>query len=125
MKTKRLGKVEQRALAMCQSIVANGHGHFTVDWKKSAMYGYNPSIQWGGGKTCSVSGCGYCKHSTALADTLRFLFPQDSPEHRAIWRTGGAGVSSVKSALSALGWDLQAVGWSDKTDSYIIKKLGE
>jgi len=125
MKTKKLNKSEQAAQSLCNRIHDLESYDFTVEWVKSTMWGSNPVIRYRDAKTCSVSGCGYCKHSTALADTLRFLFPQGSDEHNKIWQTGGCGVSSVISTLADCGWKLESVASSRITDSYRITKIEE
>jgi hypothetical protein len=49
----------------------SGEFIITIEWKKSKMWGYNPTASTNYGfKSCSIGGCGYCKHSTATAYAL-------------------------------------------------------
>ena len=90
MTTRKLTTTEKRAQAFCDDIRKYGSARFDVEWIRSATWGANPRIMYGRDKLTNVSGCGYCKHSQALADCLRFL--GDSPDAiSAIWRTGGCG----------------------------------
>ena len=124
MKTQRkLTTVEKRARAMCQALNENNGGDFAVEWRKSRDYDRNPVILWHGERACSVSGCGYCKHSTALADVLCWLFPADSEPHLRIARRGGAGVSSVMAALEENGWKLEYAASGSNFDSYRLSRL--
>jgi hypothetical protein len=75
-----------------------------------------------GEKCTNVSGCGYCKHSTALADALRWLGDTEDQQH-AIRRKGGCGVSSVKDALKECGWKLENVTGGKKYDIYHISRI--
>lgn len=117
----KLTTCEKRALALCESIKSNGHGSIEIEWKRSAMWGSNPVITHRGEKCCNVSGCGYDKQSTALADVLRFLFPIDSPSYNAVWTTGGAGESSTMKALALHGWEMRKVVDSKSFDAYELK----
>lgn len=122
-KPRKLTTTEKRAKAMCEAIKNGEHGgYITVEWKRSAMYGHNPSITFMGDKVTNVSGCGYCKHSTALAESLRFLGATDE-EQSAVWRTAGAGVSSIVKALESIGWKLEGIASSASSDSYRISKI--
>jgi hypothetical protein len=120
-KAQKLTTTEKRAKAMCEDLRRYNSSQFTVEWKKSALYGMNPSIGWGGGKVSIASGCGYCKLSACVADALRWL--GETPEqNRSIGRCRGAGVSSVQSALAAIGWTLTPLARSCTSDSYRIEK---
>lgn len=118
MKTK-LTTCETRAKRFCESLNANKGGTITVEWKRSATWGANPSIDYMG-KCCNVSGCGYCKLSTALAETLRFLFPVDSEPYNQIWQTGGAGEGRTMSVLASLGYKLDKVTSGKTYDVYTL-----
>jgi len=125
MKTKaeKLTRRESRALAYCNSIlraIADGYpAAVTVEWRKSRTWGMNPVILDFNDEPCtSVSGCGYCKHSTALAECLRFLAPADSPHRLAIHRAGGAGVSTVTARLADAGFILRPVASGRTFDAY-------
>lgn len=121
--TPRLTKTEQRAVELCEQIRQGYRTYVTIEWRKSRTWGSNPHIDFGG-DCVSVSGCGYCKESTALAEALRFL--GGSPEAvSAIWQTGGAGVFSVASALKSLGWHLEKITGTTTTDTYRIERITE
>lgn len=125
MKTK-LTTCERRAAALCGYIterLADGLDAFpvTVEWVKSRTWGSNPRIMHHGEKCSNVSGCGYCKHSTCLADVLRFLAPEGEARDK-IHSTGGAGVASVADALKAAGFLLEYVTGTPSTDCYFIRK---
>lgn len=120
MKTK-MTVTEKRAAAFCEYIRKAGNHSFTVEWVKSATWGSNPRIMHHGEKVTSVSGCGYCKHSTALADALCGLGETEEQRHR-IARTGGAGVSSTKAALAECGWILENVASGKSYDAYVIAR---
>ena len=124
MNTKRkLTIVEQRAKAYCETIRNNGAGQITIEWRKSRTWGSNPVIEnYAGEKCCNVSGCGYCKQSTALADVLQYLGETDGQQN-SIARTGGAGVSSVVDALKAIGWKLQAIARTKTSDVYHVENI--
>ena len=130
MKARKLGKREQRAQAFISSRVENGDGSFLleVEWKRSATWGSNPHVYDFDGSDCvDVSGCGYCKLSTAMADVLRFL-PGLTPEQSAaVWALGGTGESSVLGKLSDLtGGKYQIVGhyWHKGLNVYRVTRVG-
>lgn len=119
---QKLTTTEKRAAAYCQALKTSGGGPVIVDWAKSATWGHNPRIfDHHGEKTTNVSGCGYCKHSTALADCLRFL-GETPEEQRAIHRKGGAGVSAVVSALAEIGWTLTPTASGKGFDAYTLTR---
>ena len=119
-----LTTVEKRAKAWCDNIHRTGLDDIdiAVEWKRSKTWGSNPAIESHDGKMCNVSGCGYCKLSTALADVLCFLCPVDSDEHNAIARTGGAGVNSVIAALKNVGWDLRKTASGKMFDGFKLTR---
>jgi hypothetical protein len=120
---RKLTTVEQRAKRHCERLRDSNGGTIVVEWKKSRTWGSNPTIQnFAGEKICSVSGCGYCKHSTALADAMQFL-GETEEQQNAIARTGGAGVSSVSEALRLCGWKLEYKGGSPTTDIHELTKI--
>lgn len=126
MDTMKLSTVQKRAKTYCDNIKRwGGKTSFVVEWKRSAMWGSNPVIDDGRGKMCSVSGCGYCKLSTALADVLCFLFEPESVEFNDVARTGGAGVNSVISALDKHGYELRQVTSTKTADVFELSNRGE
>jgi len=121
MKTK-LTKRETRAAALCESIRRNDGGSVTVEWVNSRTWGSNPRILHHGEPVTDVSGCGYCKHSTALADALQFL-PETEEGQTSVAQKGGAGVSSVMAALAAQGWILTYVTGGKGFDAYTLARV--
>ena len=120
---KKMTTVEQRAKSHCERLKAHNGGTIVIEWRKSAVWGSNPVIKNGSGeKICSVSGCGYCKHSTALANALQFM-GETEEQRNAIARTGGAGVSSVVSALKECGWNLEAKSGSKTIDLHELTRM--
>lgn len=121
-KTRKLTTVERRAANYCGDLNQYNGGRIVIEWKKSATWGSNPVIESYHGKCTNVSGCGYCKESTALADVLCFLFPVDSDAYNDVRRTGGAGVSSVVTALAKHGWTLEKLCGTKTSDVYDLKR---
>lgn len=123
MKTKRLTKTEENARAFCKILSENNGGRVDVEWVRNRTWGSNPVIRRGTArlKCTSVSGCGYCKLSTALAECLRWLGKTEE-EHNAIWQTGGCGVSSVQSVLAALGWTLTLTASGKTFDAFTLTR---
>ncbi len=125
-KAPKLTTTEKRAKALCESIRRNtengGSDSITVEWIDSRTWGSNPRIMHHGEKCTNVSGCGYCKHSTALAEALRWLGETEELRH-AIGRKAGVGVSSVQSELAAQGWKLECVASGKKFDVYTIARI--
>ena len=120
----KLGKIDKNAQSYCNYLKNNGGGVVIVEWVRSSTWGANPKITWANGRVCSVSGAGYCKLSTALADSLRFL--GETPEEvKSIWVTGGCGVNSVSNALRSCGWELSEIQGSTKTDLFQLSRIGE
>lgn len=121
-KPRKLTTLEKRAKRFCEDLVRYSGGCFTVEWKKSAMYGHCPSLEYCGEKIAYAGGCGYCKLSACLAEALCWL--GSTPEQcSSIARTQGAGVSSVQGALRAIGWNLEGVAGSSTSDSFKLTKV--
>ena len=122
MKTK-LTTCEKRAEKFCAKLIASDGGTVAVDWKKSAMYGMNPVIEYGGMKCCNISGCGYDKLSAALASVLCFLFPVGSDKFNAIASLGGSGESSVQAKMEKHGWKLDKQASGKTYDVYNLSRI--
>ena len=121
---EKLTVTETRAHSDMDSAKRYGTHYFRIEWKKSSMYGYNPTIQTRGGNAVNISGCGYCKESAALASYLRFLGTTEE-EQRKIHGTSGAGFGSVATALKAIGWQLLHVYNGKTEDAYQLNKIEE
>ena len=123
MKTK-LTTLEKRALAYCETLKRNGGGTVSVVWSKSATWGMCPRVEnYNGEKVAHASGCGYCKHSAVLAESLCWLGETEEEQH-SIGRKSSAGVSSVRHALAAIGWELESIGRWKTYDVHTLKRLG-
>ena len=119
----KFNKTEKAAQRFCEWIKKADSVGFIIEWRKSKTWGSNPVITYAGEKCCNVSGCGYCKESTALADTLRFLFEHKTLEHNDIWSKGGCGVNSVINTLAKFGWELRKTASSSSSDAFEIRKI--
>ena len=123
IKPRKLTTLEKRAWEFCVDLIRYEGGQFTVEWKKSSMYGHCPSIEYSGAKIAHAGGCGYCKLSAVLAEALAWL-GTDSDQRLSIGRTQGAGVSAVQSALLAIGWKLEGIAGSKTSDTFKLTKVG-
>lgn len=130
MKARKLTVREARAQAFIAERMECSGGSFLleIEWKASRVWGSNPHVYTYEGKDCvDVSGCGYCKLSTAMAEVLRFL-PGLTPEQSAaVWALGGTGESSVLGKLSTLtGGQYQIVGhyWHKGLNVYRVSRAG-
>lgn len=121
-KQRRLTTCEARAQRWASNNREQGDTVFSIEWRKSKMWGHNPVIESHEGKMCNVSGCGYCKLSTALAEVLCFLFPVDSEEFNDIRSKGGTGENSVISTMKKHGWTLEKTASGKSFDVYTIRK---
>lgn len=123
----------------------------TVEWKKSYMWGMNPkAFDNYGHESESITGCGYCKLSTATAQVLNQNLPLlkrmfDLIEYSFIigtdlkkvfpYGTGhnellpsfavGVGVSSHENILNAIGYNMRNITSTSNTDVYLITKKVE
>lgn len=121
-KATKLTAMEKRAQVFAQEIETYGNGRLAVIWKKSATWGFNPSVEGNGQKVGYASGCGYCKKSAALAVALQFL-GKDDEEQRSIRESSGCGVETLRRALESCGYELQELYKGKREDSYrVIRK---
>lgn len=99
----KLNKREMRARTFIGEKVENMPADgflLEVEWRKSSTWGWNPQVDDYSGEPClDVSGCGYCKLSTAVANMLRHLPDLTPEESSSVWGLGGTGESSVLSEL--------------------------
>lgn len=119
----KLTTTEKRAKAFCESLIKFNGGNIGIEWKRSAMYGMNPVIEYQGGKCTNVSGCGYDKESAALASVLCYLFPIDSEPFLRVARGQGAGLSSIVTRLEENGWKLEKTASGKTFDAYELTKI--
>ncbi len=112
------GKMEQRAKAFCADIRMDGSGRFTVEWRRSQMWGNNAVIcNYGGEKMVIASGCGYDKESAAVVQLLHYLV--EDQNERFLSR-GGAGMQIAKQELAKKGWILEKTHSGVREDGYFI-----
>ncbi len=126
MTTKiKLTAMEKR----CQSFIENRLNEdsftLTIVWVKSKTWGTTPTIRNFKGETIArVSGYGFCKESTILADVLQFLFPIGSEPYRRIRMLDGCGVNSIKRELALNGYELEEIQTTSKSVSiYTVRKV--
>lgn len=125
MNTTKLTTCEKRALSFCETLNRFDGGTVNIEWKRSKVWGYNPVIAHHGGKCCNVSGCGYDKKSTALAEVLKFLFPIGSEAYNDIAPLGGSGESTVRHELAKHGWELKCASSGSTWDAYDLTRIVE
>lgn len=122
----------------------------TVVWKKSAMWGHNPTAESyvngiGALTSGSISGCGYCKLSTAVAEVLNQI-PQFSKlmyqlknkkfkvkNHELFgygsgygilpYFEGGVGVSCYDKIFNTIGYQFRTISSGRLFDVYSITKI--
>jgi hypothetical protein len=124
MKTK-LTTIEKRAEQYCLNLLRFQGGQINMEWKRSAMWGANPVISSYDGKCTNISGCGYDKESSALAQCLRFLFEQGSDAYNEVWGTGGAGFNSFADVMAKHGWKIVKVASGKMFDAYQLSVIDE
>lgn len=122
MKKPKLTAMERRAAEFCADASRFDSTVINVEWRKSSTWGLCPVIEHNGAKVAYASGCGYCKLSAVLAETLRFLFEPGSEAFCAVQNCHGAGVGSVESALVAHGWKLETTASGKTFDSYRLTR---
>ena len=116
-----MGKMEQRCREWCEDILQSGEASFTIEWRKSNMWGHNPVIEnWKGQKMVLVNGCGFDKESQAIVDLIRYIFP---PFPEDGFNYGGHGVPTVIEQCKARGWELKKVASSSSTDTYRLRRM--
>lgn len=119
----------------------------TVEWKKSYMWGMNPTAWTNYGfRGTSIGGCGYCKLSTATAQALNDYLPilklmyikknrvitQGINNHELLGYgsgyftfprfEGGVGVESHRAIIEKLGLKWKSITSTDHVDVYTISK---
>jgi hypothetical protein len=125
----------------------------SVEWKKSRMWGANPTAEaWysttdgnsGYVKSESIGGCGYDKHSTAVAQVLNQINEVLKPLYIAREKNvkgklgeflgygsgygilprieGGVGVSCYRTIFNNIGYDFQTIASGKTFDVHTITK---
>jgi len=86
----KLTKTEENAKLLCEWIRKGLRKGLIIEWRKSHTWGMNPHISLGDDREAvRVSGCGYCKESTALAHCLCWLLEPDTEAFKDVSRTAG------------------------------------
>ena len=122
-----------------------------VEWKRSAMWGYNPSVdmRWEDAngnwhymeKAGCASGWGYDKHSTAVAEALNHFknlryavrnrnfkkapYGIRKCEYNYCFFEGGVGMSCYPRIFDWLGYDMKCVANGKTYDKWVIVKKSE
>lgn len=124
MKTPRLTQTEKNAVRLCADILKDAPDKtcITVEWKPSRTWGRTAGVYYRGARCSLASGCGYDKLSAALADALRWLFPQGTDAHNAIARTQGTGEAPTIRTLAAHGFTLTPTTQGRTFNAYTIAK---
>jgi hypothetical protein len=126
MTTKiKLTAMEKRCKEFIDKRKEDNSFTLTIEWVRSKTWGHTPTVRNFGGETIArVSGYGFCKESTILANVLQFLFPIDSEPFKKVRSLGGCGVPSVQTELALHGWELEEVRTTSKAVSiYNIRKV--
>ena len=119
-----MNKANENAKLLCDWIRKGFRKGIIIEWRKSRMWGMNPHISLGDEREAvRVSGCGYCKESTALAHCLCWLLEPDTEAFKDVSSTAGAGVSSVADALARHGWKLEAVAEGKNSRAYSVTRI--
>lgn len=121
MKKPRMSTAEKNAREFFAKMDKEaGFGVYVVE-TPSRTWGYTAKVETAAGVRISdiASGCGYCKCSTALGDTLGYLF--EPPERYDITKHCGAGVDSVRRAMAEKGWECQTTHHRNSTYYYFTR----
>ena len=113
-----MNKTDRDAKKVATSILSDRRGStypLSMEWKKSRMWGANPTLTYKGTTVAKASGCGYDKESAALADFLSHLVPEAA-------RSSGAGFLSVVEAMAAAGWELRKTYCGIREDGYELRR---
>lgn len=136
---ERLQKLAEVEAAKLPEII-----NISVEWKRSAVWGYNPSATVAAGyrKTYgTASGCGYDKESAAIASALNanaealkiiYKYVDDGgtlPCGASVWAglpsfAGGCGESCFRSIFEACGYEWRQVGGGKLYNCYTVERRG-
>lgn len=108
----------------------------SVDWKRSQLYGLNPMAhvvvvadnRCYESKSKRISGCGYCKLSTAVADALRENVAikellENNNDVDSPCDMGGRGISMILWSFQKMGFKTALVSSIDMYESYYIYRV--
>ena len=116
--------------------------NISVEWHRSAVWGYNPAVTVKAGNSITygkASGCGYDKRSAAVAEALNanpealkiiYKYVDDGgvlPYGARVWAglpkfTGGCGVGCYQSIFRACGYEWRQVASGDLFDCYTVER---
>ena len=138
---KRLEKLEK--IALIEQYNAPKNANISIEWKKSKMWGYNPTAEIRANMrvtTGTASGCGYDKESAAIAsamnsnpEIMRILyehaeggetFPYSVNMFAGVpYFDGGCGVSCFQNVFEACGYKWRCVGSGRLYNCYTLEKI--
>lgn len=136
-KLEKLARAEYASLPRSVSV--------SVEWHKSAMWGYNPAAQvraWNTVTTGTASGCGYDKESAAIAsamnnnpEIMRILYEHAEKGLPFAYSVhtfaglpsfdGGCGVSCFRSVFDGCGYEWRDVAHGKAYDVYTLEPKTE
>lgn len=124
----KLSTLETRAARFCaaarEAITRGETVPLALDWRDNREGIQAVALDAYGAPMARTGGGGYCKESTALADSLRFLGSTEAEQHE-IHKTGGAGPRSTIAALATQGIRLRHVAHGKKFDAYELAPLAD
>jgi hypothetical protein len=132
----KYGVYDRRQQQFCKDIKRYEGGlSFDVEWRKSKTWGHSPTIRYRGESLDSVTGCGFDKLSTILANCLRWLVIDDPDSYSStedypkayqdIWCCGGAGVGKLEDTLKEAGWRLERTYTNSSWDGFSVERIKE
>ena len=151
MVTKRDKRIAEDILKITEVEGAKDFGGefvVTLNWKKSRMWGTNPTAYTNYGfESESIGGCGYDKESTATAlalnshlPLLKMLYTKkdkniNQDNHKLLGYgsgygiipsfEGGVGVSSHQNVLAKVGLEMRNISSTPTSDVFVIKKASK
>jgi hypothetical protein len=119
----RKSKTQELYDLVCTHAREYGSVNINVTWHRNRTWGNCPRLEYNGQEGQSVTGCGFDKLSTVLANALGGL--SDSVEGRkAIEGTAAAGLSATRKALEAQGWGITTTASGQTFDCFEVRFLG-
>ena len=113
-----MNKTDRNAKEVAASILSDRNDStysMSMEWKRSRVWGTNPTLTCNGITVAKASGCGYDKESAALVDFLSHLVPEAA-------RSSGAGFQSVVDTMAAAGWELKKTYCGIREDGYKLRR---
>jgi len=134
---ERLQKLAEVAAAEMPKVI-----NISVEWKRSAVWGFNPSATVAAASIRTygrASGCGYDKESAAIAsalnanpEMLKIIYEYinkggELPYGVSVWAglpsfTGGCGINCLRSTFETCGYEWRQVGTGKLFNCYTVEK---